>query len=413
MRTSTAIAVHLLLSSALFAQSAWVVSPTDPAADFGDIQSAVDAAASGDTVILRPGSYANFSIDGKTLAVVADDGMQANVLGLPNGDAFVRVENLVRGQTVTLRGLRVISGQVFDGTVGVRLVDNAGTVWIEDTSVQMLNPFSLGIDEVHGVSIESCAAVFLVDCAVDAHRASEAISMRASSVYAYGGRFDGGPGGSDNAVPGTYFAGGDGARVDGGGLFAFGSSFAGGRGLDAVPFLCDPPTDGGHGIQMLDGQFTDLDVTLAGGTEGSGASCALPDGSGGLSVDLTGGNRSTVPGPARSLTANSPVYGGETLTLAYTGVPGELVFKAFAAATVPADYVAQFAGPALLGTPFFFRSQGVVPAGGTLVKSLSVVDFGVDAFTVFFQPIFIDVTTFEARIGGPSGVTAIASSFAP
>ena len=218
----------------------------------------------------RPGSYDDFEIDGKALTVVAADGVTANVLGFGPGDAFVRVVNLSLGQTVVLRGLHVISGQVFGSTVAVRLADNAGTVWIEDTTIGMFNPFSQGIDDLHGIQVENSDSVLLVDCDVDAHRASEALSIDDSTVYVYGGRYEGCTGGTNGAFPAVYYDAGHGARIDGGALLAFGAAFIGGRGLDANPFICDPPTAGGDGVRLVDGGFTELDLLVAAGAGGSG-----------------------------------------------------------------------------------------------------------------------------------------------
>ncbi len=413
MHLSTPL-VALLLSSAPLAQSvAWVVSPSDPTADFPDIQSAIDAAANGDSVILRSGSYDNFEIDGKALTVVADDGVTANVLGFGPGDAFVRVVNLSLGQTVVLRGLHVISGQVFGSTVAVRLADNAGTVWIEDTTIGMFNPFSQGVDDLHGIRVENSDSVLLVDCDVDAHRASEALSIDDSTVYVYGGRYEGGTGATNGAFPAVYHDAGHGARLDGGALLAFGADFIGGRGLDANPFICDPPTAGGDGVRLMDGGFTELDLLVAAGAGGSGGPCGQPDGASGLPVNELGGTRSTFGSHARSLSMNSPVYVGDTLTHTFTGSPGEVVFTVYAASLVPPTFAPQYAGPAILGNPHFFLKHGVVGAGGTLVTSLVVPDFGLEAFSVFFQPLFVTTPSLEIRIGGPSATTVIASSFAP
>ena len=50
----------------------WIVDDTPaPPPDFTDIQSAVDAAAEGDTILVEAGSYPTFQIDAKSVSILA------------------------------------------------------------------------------------------------------------------------------------------------------------------------------------------------------------------------------------------------------------------------------------------------------------------------------------------------------
>lgn len=49
-------------------QSIWTVCP-DGSCDFTDVQAAVDASQSGDTILLHSGTYAPFQIVGKALTI--------------------------------------------------------------------------------------------------------------------------------------------------------------------------------------------------------------------------------------------------------------------------------------------------------------------------------------------------------
>jgi hypothetical protein len=411
MRIPISIALFALASAPL-AQSVWIVSPVEPGADFASLQAAVDAAATGDTILVRSGSYSNFAIDGKGLDIVVDASAVANLDGFTSAGPFISVTNLAAGQTVTIRGLVVFSGQAFAAFNGIHLQDNAGTIWMEDVELQMLNPFSTGLDDVHGIVIEDTAGAVLVDCTVVGHRASEALIVDGSSVWVYGGQYEGGPAGSTFDTIPIFFGGGDGARVVEGELFASGATLEGGEGGDTFLLLCNPPTEGGNGVQVQGGVFRDLDTTFAAGLGGVGG-CSHPNAADGELVDVVGGSRVTIPETARSLASPSPVYEGGTFAQTFTGAPFELVFQRLAFSTHAPTFVPDFAGPSLLGSPQFLRLRGVIGAGGTLAKSLTLADIGLDGITGLFQPIFIDAGTLTTRLGSPTAVAFLDASFAP
>lgn len=415
MHRSTALTLlpaALLLASAPLAQSAWVVGSADPNADFAALQPAIDAAASGDVIVVRSGAYGNFVIDGKSLAIVADEGATASLFGSQSDPQFVLVRNLAADQTVVLRGLDVVSQQVFFDTVGVRIADNAGTVWLEDVDVEMFNPFSTGFDVVHALRVERSDSVVLVGGTLRGHRASEALSIEDSEVYVYGGSYTGGPGTSES--PGTVqFDGGHGARLDGGTLFASGASFRGGAGADAVILFCDLPSAGGSGVAVVDGTLRDLDLQLRGGPGGSGLPCGIPNGPKGATVQVVGGARTPIAGSARSLTASSPVYVGETLTQTFAGAPGEVVYSLAAFVTAPAVFVPEYAGAGVFAPPFLFTLHGFTDGAGALVETTPIPDLGYEALTAYFQPIFIDPVTLEIRVGAFSQTSILAAALAP
>ena len=72
------------------------------AGQYLQISAAVAAAASGDTLLVKSGTYAAFTVDGeKSLSVVADTGASVTV------DGTVAVKNLAATQTVLLSGLNL------------------------------------------------------------------------------------------------------------------------------------------------------------------------------------------------------------------------------------------------------------------------------------------------------------------
>src|SRR4051812_36571211 len=87
------------------------------------ISAAVAAASSGDTLLVKSGTYSAFTIDGKSLSVVADSGASVVV------DGSMGIKNLTAAQTVVLAGLTSShassSSSSFDPTFGVGLFVSA------------------------------------------------------------------------------------------------------------------------------------------------------------------------------------------------------------------------------------------------------------------------------------------------
>jgi len=140
------------------------VTVVDLASPAPVLQSAVDAAASGDILLLKPGAIdggSTITIDGKGLTLVAD--------GDPVQIGRLIVQNLPAGGQVTLRGLTVgkpgLTGELtHTGAIEVRAC--AGSVWIEDC-VASAPPsyggsFGFGFTGVSGALIVNSAAVVLV-----------------------------------------------------------------------------------------------------------------------------------------------------------------------------------------------------------------------------------------------------------
>jgi pectin methylesterase-like acyl-CoA thioesterase len=87
----------LLLAAGASAQSVFVVAPVaGPGVFSTDIQPAVDAAANGDLVLVKAGTYSGFTIDAKGVSVIADAGAAAVANGL------VFVSNVSASQRVLL-----------------------------------------------------------------------------------------------------------------------------------------------------------------------------------------------------------------------------------------------------------------------------------------------------------------------
>jgi hypothetical protein len=96
-----------------------VVDDNGPA-DFTDIQSAIDAAHAGDTLVVKVGAYAGFTL-GKRLTIVGQDGPLEPFVGT---EPYVGGTVLIDGAAlVTLAGFRVFDLRL-EGVPGLALVDD-------------------------------------------------------------------------------------------------------------------------------------------------------------------------------------------------------------------------------------------------------------------------------------------------
>src|SRR5262245_31533670 len=95
----------LALATTSFAQTkTWVVDDVlGPGVDFIEVQPAVDAASAGDVILVRPGSFGGFALQGKGLVITADAGQKPVIGGPP---IATRVEQVPAGEAVVLRGLQ-------------------------------------------------------------------------------------------------------------------------------------------------------------------------------------------------------------------------------------------------------------------------------------------------------------------
>ena len=102
MKTSLPL-FALLLAAPAAAQQVLVVDSTGAGGAFLEVQDAIDAALDGDLVLVKDGNYATFTINAKTLRVLADSGEQPVIQGP------IFVEDLAPNQSVELHGLTVDS----------------------------------------------------------------------------------------------------------------------------------------------------------------------------------------------------------------------------------------------------------------------------------------------------------------
>lgn len=142
----------VLLLAPVNAQQAWVVDDQPgPGVDFTNLAGAVTAAADGDTLLVQSGNYAGFTVNGKSLEILAAPSAAVTVVGQ------VSIRNISTSMFVSMRGLTVV-GSATPALLRVR--DSQGTVWIEDSFVLSGSIFAAG----HACLVESSTSVVLVNC---------------------------------------------------------------------------------------------------------------------------------------------------------------------------------------------------------------------------------------------------------
>ncbi|MBK9386106.1 MAG: hypothetical protein IPN34_14940 [Planctomycetes bacterium] len=340
-----------------FAQRVWVVATQPgPGVDFTDIQAAVTAAADGDVVLVRAGTYSAFAIRQKSL-VVEGDGPGAVSLGFT---ANLAISDIDVSRSVVVRHIDVISS-----SFAPLLVTNcAGTVSVEDC--RFLAVFAQSATP--GAYIAGSARTALVRCELrgDAVRSFEVgLRVSGSTVHLHGCRING-------SSPMTSAASGaDGCDLRSSALYATGTTFAGGDGSAApsAPF-CIPPGNGGNAL-FLDAASSAvlLDCALLPGQPGLPGTC--PPAQPGAPIAGTGS--ATFPlGQTGRLDASSTVRAGGSWSIALQGPASATAFLLLGVRSAPA-FLADCGGtvhPDLSGPIVVVGA--FLPPSGTLAFSFPV-----------------------------------------
>ena len=302
----------------------WVVDATG-AGDFLEIQPAVDAAGTGDLVLVRAGDYGSFTIDGKSLSIVGPG-------ALPSERSVV-VKNIAAGELVVLRAL---------GGTGFSAQDVTGVLWLED--VFLATPLqSPGSPAASLVDVGACVVTD-----------------------------------SQAGTAGGLFGGASGISIRRSSLHLFESLAQAEAGS-----VCHPPgnKNGGTGLVALDASFVLLfDSELRGGntqciTGSKGISLSVQSSSA-WQLDSSfpngiSGSVTTLPGLPRSLSAPPLVSAGAPIQVTITGPPGDSVFTLLAAEP-EVTFAPSLSGTLLTGLKPKVSAHGAIPASGVLTVELSV-----------------------------------------
>jgi hypothetical protein len=233
MRSRISIAVLVVaLASTLEAQTTWIVDGSNgPGTSFTDLPPAVAAAANGDTIIVRSGTYAPFHSTGKALTI-RGDGASTTTLGTAGSSIDeTTIDGVPAGMTFFMSGLRFAPAwpstppPVSVGPAGLRVVGPA-TVALADVVMLGTNAALAGYHGGRGLIMSNGAEVHLSRASVTGgtgNGASGGIGVESSS--------------SSLSVDGSTITGGTGSGFGGTGIYGTGvatlsrSSVYGGSGF--------------------------------------------------------------------------------------------------------------------------------------------------------------------------------------
>ena len=327
------------------------------------VQAAVDAAADGDILLVKPGEIdgdSTITIDGKGLTLIADGG------AVPLGRLIVK--NLPAGKHVTVRGftldvspLSATIATTFTGQLEVR--DCAGSVWIEScTSTAPATPggfFGITWTAVGGGLVDNSSAVVFLRCQLTGGQGGpeqpsctipgysspgpggDGLRVTGSVVTVHAGEITGGEGGHDGfGTCQPFFTAGDGGpgmHVQASTVHVAGAIVLG---ADKTPLSASP----GEGLFVADALSS---VSLRGATVLAGIGTPIvPD------VVAPPDTVVTLTAPPRELSATAPVREGQPAQLVIDGQAGDLtaIFAGFTGAALVAPGKQ---GVWALGSPFF------------------------------------------------------------
>ncbi len=389
--------------------------------DFLQIADAVLAAASGDTILVKAGTYGFVLVD-RPLTIVVEDGATAVAAG-------IRVEGSPALERVVVRGLdaTMVLAPSQPGLGAAQYVPAleidgcAGLVWIEDGAFGA-DPSADGAAPAARVAQSS--EVVLLRSTFDAPSAtafswsatSSGLLSAQSSVHAWDCSFAGGSGSyislGSNASPG--------AQLLESLLFASGCTFVGGQGVpcaEGSPFTGTghPAGDGGAGLQLDGGGNAahSLDSTFQGGLAGPWGGwstwCNVPSNPGPAISDPA--SHTFLPGSARELSVSAPVRENGVVDVVLRGDEGDVALAAISLAPA-AELVVPVYGSLLVAPSYLVLIAGTIDASGTVGFGIPLGQFapGVESLSAFVQGVVLS-TGGEFRVASGSAAVLLDGQF--
>ncbi len=368
--------------------------------DFTQIQAAIDASVDGDTIFVKGGGYATFTVDDKSLWIVAE----------PDTPGFpviiwdtVRVKNLSAGKSVFLYDITAIGIPASPPQAGLILTDNVGHVRAEACEFYGASgaPNRAGAS---GADIATCFSVSFQMCSFTGgpgyqesqcdgcytpyESGGDGVSTAGSVLAFYDCTLSGGNATTNNwqSIAGS---GGHGCDVQSFGFFASGSRFYGGGGGQATDWQAPQAGNGGHGVRVAAGAAQLLDNTYSGGQGG-----LAPEGFPGVPGASTQGPGivNFLSGQKRLGSANAQVGSGQSLSVTLIGRPGDRVYLP-TAPTSNWRYLAAKLGVWLIPVPVRLDHTpiAILPASGTAVVQVPMPNLSPSesARQVFAQCMFL------------------------
>ena len=364
-----AVALAVLLASPALAQhNVWVVAKqAGPGVDFTNPWSAVLAAASGDTILVKAGDYGapypntgELTLPAKTLSITADTGAVVDF-------GSITLKNMPEGYLLTLSGINFTSHSP-DGYPGLALEDCAGAVWLDHCKATGF-PWIPQIQEgpSSAMKVIDCASVVITHSQLDGK--SSGLLAQNSSVYAFRSTITGGPAKCMPNWSPQCTSGFPGVLAKGG-LLALQSCLVNGGAPDAAPQcfqfgFCPCFSQAGPALQLAEAAKVEAyDVQLT-------SSGIPPCGFAGSTTNIVSGQFNPTAGPGFEITGTSPLRVGQSVSFDITGQPGD---GAWAVLAIPpaSVWTPKFHGPWLTGGDFIFLFMGTLPGSGGLSFNFSV-----------------------------------------
>ena len=394
-----------------------IVAPSaGPGVNATSIQTAVDLAQPGDTILVRDGTYEDFRIWWKGVSVLAD-GENVSVIansGFYGAQPAVSIQNIPANEDVVVRGLRT--------NFGLRVSDCDGPVWFDEMEVQgglttgLCSGFSPGawVTDSAAVTFSACSLIGdagLPDVGIVSNGPGTGATVGNANAAFYDCHLIGGEGASTATFG---FEGGPGLLLGGTSeVLLSNTRLQGGAGGVASSSVCT----GSHGLGGPGLSFSTNDTlyslasTAAGGAADLTALCPGLYGPAGPAIEGTGSIQ-PLAGYARSLQATSPVRGGADVTFTAIGQPGELPLVLVSERQEPL-LLPNLSGSLLIGMPI--ADVLVLPnvsTTGTSELTLPVPNIGLAVGSVdsYMQAVFIDPAQ-GLWLGGGCTLTVVDASY--
>ena len=402
----------IYLSALLLSGRVWIVDPSTDGS-LADIQSTIDAASDGDVVLVRTGAYLPFTLDGRSLRVLADVGGAVEIQGT------ITVRNLPPDGVVVLGGLGA-TGTPRQPTSdpGLSLVGDAGFVRVERCTfrggVGYTGAFCTDLgDGGSGAAIVSSARVVLAACTLEGgvggydqtgscqgRPGGDGLLATGSTIALYDASVRGGDGGSvvQSGFPQTGGRGGQGLVQDGGRLFASATLFWGGNG--GTNWFGG---DGGDASE-LDDATADLRACVF--RPGRGSLGLIGEAGQNGQQRVGNGTFDFLAGTARVVSGPLLVPDFGPLRITVTGMPGDRVW--IVGSKAPAQrFVESLGGERLVRSPSWLSldPQGIVPASGSLVLDIPRSPLA--------PPAQFDGTFYQAVVSDRSGALVLCGPLHP
>jgi len=353
-----------------------------PGCRFSDnIQAAVDAASDGDILLVKPGTYAGFVIDGKSVHIFGE--------GSPRVDGNIEVKNVPPDRALVLRNLPL------EFSYSSSFSNNASLVWVQ------------GFRSESGLTIDG-TELGLFRSVVRNTRVRNGSTLVSYRSTLRGTSGDSGDGYCDGpcfydwcyyGCDGWQWPGPGGTAVtvsSSGEFFLFGGEVRGGSGGSGNPDPCCSSSDGPGGDALRLNAGTEAVRMNADVIPGTGS----PNGQ----AIVGAGTITSLSGVVCAYNISSPVISGSSATLTLVGPPGWNAFVTYSTECAPV-YVPERNGYSMVDPSSDTVFVGQVPLSGTLVFTMPFsLPAGEHAAVLYSQAKFYDTAWGIAYLAEPSAV---------